>query len=89
MATLYIGCTKDQLLNVRETPKLVKRQALGCVIPHSSCRDEFTQPKAHLFLIPVWGGDHGCQIAIARFLSCMWLALRASGLWLRYAAGLP
>ena len=28
---------------------------------------------------------HGCQIAIARFLNCMCLALCASGLWLRYA----
>ena len=29
---------------------------------------------------------HGCQMAIARFLYRMNLALRASGLWLRYAA---
>ena len=29
---------------------------------------------------------HGCQIALARFLDCMCLALWASGLWLRYAA---
>ena len=28
--------------------------------------------------------NHGCQMAIARFFMC--LALRASGLWLRYAA---
>ena len=28
---------------------------------------------------------HGCQMAIARFLDRMCLALRASGLWLRYA----
>ena len=28
---------------------------------------------------------HGCQMAIAGFLDCMYLALRASGLWLRYA----
>ena len=28
---------------------------------------------------------HGCQMAIARFLDHMCLALRASGLWLRYA----
>ena len=28
---------------------------------------------------------HGCQMAIARFIYCMCLALRASGLWLRYA----
>ena len=28
---------------------------------------------------------HGCQMAIARFLDCMRLALRASGLWLCYA----
>ena len=27
----------------------------------------------------------GCQMAIARFLDRMCLALRASGLWLRYA----
>ena len=26
---------------------------------------------------------HGCQMAIARLLDCMCLALRASGLWLR------
>ena len=30
--------------------------------------------------------QHGCQMAIARFLDRMCLALRASGLWLRYAA---
>ena len=30
-------------------------------------------------------GSHGCQMAIARFLDRMCLALRASGLWLRYA----
>ena len=30
-------------------------------------------------------GRHGCQIAIARFLDCMCLALWASGPWLRYA----
>ena len=29
---------------------------------------------------------HGCQMAVARFLECMCLALRASGVWLRYAA---
>ena len=28
---------------------------------------------------------HGCQVTIARFLDCMCLALRAAGLWLRYA----
>ena len=28
---------------------------------------------------------HGCQMAIARFLDPMRLAIRASGLWLRYA----
>ena len=28
---------------------------------------------------------HGCQMAIAGFIHCMCLALRASGLWLRYA----
>ena len=28
---------------------------------------------------------HGCQMAIARFLDSMCLALRACGLWLRYA----
>ena len=36
-----------------------------------------------------WAGMwewHGCQMAIARFLDHMCLALRASGLWLRYAA---
>ena len=27
----------------------------------------------------------GCQMAIARYSDCMHLALRASGLWLRYA----
>ena len=32
------------------------------------------------------GSRHGCQMAIARFLERMCLALRASGLWLRYAA---
>ena len=31
------------------------------------------------------GGGHGCQMAIARFLDRMCLALRASGLWLLYA----
>ena len=31
------------------------------------------------------GGQQGCQMAIARFLDRMCLALRASGLWLRYA----
>ena len=30
--------------------------------------------------------SHGCQMAIAGFLERMCLALRASGLWLRYAA---
>ena len=30
-------------------------------------------------------GRHGCQLAIARFPYRMCLALRASGLWLRYA----
>ena len=29
--------------------------------------------------------EHGCQMAIARFLDRMCLALLASGLWLRYA----
>ena len=29
--------------------------------------------------------ENGCQMAIARLLDCMHLALRASGLWLRYA----
>ena len=32
-----------------------------------------------------WRGDHGCQMTIARFSDRMCLALRASGLWLRYA----
>ena len=32
------------------------------------------------------GRRHGCQMAIARFLDRMCLALRASGRWLRYAA---
>ena len=32
---------------------------------------------------PLWL-RHGCQMAIARFLHLMYLALRASGLWLRY-----
>ena len=64
---------------------MLKRQALGCVITRSGCRDEFTRPKAHLFIIPVGGRDHGCQIAIARFLGRMCLAFQASGLWLRYA----
>ena len=32
--------------------------------------------------------SRGCQMAIARFLDCMCLAVRASGLWLRYAAKL-
>ena len=37
--------------------------------------------------IPFSGGPrHGCQIVIARFKDRMCLALRASGLWLRYAA---
>ena len=27
--------------------------------------------------------SHGCQMAISRFLDCMCLAFRASGLWLR------
>ena len=31
-------------------------------------------------------GKHGCQMAISRFLDCMCLALRASGLWLRSAS---
>ena len=31
-------------------------------------------------------GEHGCQMAIAGFLDRMCLALRASRLWLRYAA---
>ena len=31
------------------------------------------------------GARHGCQMAIARFLYHMCLALRSSGLWLRYA----
>ena len=35
--------------------------------------------------LAVIGTRHGCQMAIARFLDCMCLALRASGLWLRYA----
>ena len=30
--------------------------------------------------------QHGCQMAIARFLDRFCLARRASGLWLRYAA---
>ena len=32
------------------------------------------------------GPRHGCQMAIVRFLDCLCMALRASGLWLRYAA---
>ena len=31
------------------------------------------------------GVDHGCQMAIADLKIFKWLALRASGLWLRYA----
>ena len=38
-----------------------------------------------LWVVAVIRFDHGCQIALARFLDCMCLALRASGLWLRYA----
>ena len=34
---------------------------------------------------PKEGVVYGCQMAIARFLDHMCLALRASGLWLRYA----
>ena len=38
------------------------------------------------FLRAVVTGDrHGCQMALAGFLDFMCLALRASGLWLRYA----
>ena len=32
---------------------------------------------------------HGCEMVTARFLYCMCLALRASGLWLRYAMPPP
>ena len=32
-----------------------------------------------------WRYRHGCQMAIAGYLDHMCLALRASGLWLRYA----
>ena len=38
-----------------------------------------------LFLI-LLTRNHGCQMAIAGFLHRLHLALRASGLWLRYAA---
>ena len=37
-------------------------------------------------LIKVWAAaGHGCQMAIARFLDRLCLALQASGLWLSYA----
>ena len=48
--------------------------------------------QSRLHLVPGMASDseaewrHGCQMAIARFLDRMCLALRASGLWLRYAA---
>ena len=35
--------------------------------------------------LPLAEVKHGCQMALARFLDRMCLALRASGLWLRYA----
>ena len=35
--------------------------------------------------LPVDCRRHGCQMAIARFLDCLCLALWASGLWLRFA----
>ena len=39
-----------------------------------------------LTFLPISPVHHGCQMAIAGFLDRMCLALRASGLWLRYAA---
>ena len=51
-------------------------------------RSELTQPRAHLsyhLYHPVYA-NHDCQMAIASFLDRMCLVLRASGLWLRYAA---
>ena len=39
-----------------------------------------------LFMLKRSKSRHGCHMAIAGFLACMRLALRASGLWLRYAA---
>ena len=35
--------------------------------------------------LPRVSAEHGCQMAIAKILDRMCLALRASGLWLRYA----
>ena len=39
----------------------------------------------HVRVATRWRSRHGCQISIAAFLNTMCLALRASGLWLRYA----
>ena len=44
---------------------------------HSGSREVATSQMAD---------HHGCQMAIARFLNRLCLYLRASGLWLRYAA---
>ena len=50
-----------------------------------SKRALFTQ-SSHPSVSPmVTSVQHGCQMAIAKFLDRMCLALRASGLWLRYA----
>ena len=46
----------------------------------SVCSQNQTLSATHLDF------NHGCQMAIARYLDRMRLALPASGLWLRYAA---
>ena len=43
-------------------------------------------PFCHFAPLPIARLKHGCQMAIARFLDRICLALWASGLWLYYAA---
>ena len=56
---------------------------------HPGVQPQVPQRAGHLAGGVEGGGGggragHGCQIAIARLLDCMCLALRASGIWLHY-----
>ena len=63
------------------------RPCLSCTAAAVSLQIVNRHPSVffHPFCMQMEAAAHSCRMAIARFLDSMCFALRASGLWLRYA----
>ena len=59
--------------------------AYACQVAKKEMLTKITLRLSNRDLTLIYNHYHGCQTAIAVFLNRMCLALRASGLWLRYA----